>query len=306
MVELKQIPYGGWSRCYQLSNGRIEIVITGEVGPRLIRFGFVDGVNEFYEDTSAMGKTGGDDWRLYGGHRFWHAPEAVPRTYLPDNSPVSVEQASGFVRVTQPVESSGMGKEIDIYMDANGAHVRLVHRLKNTSMWPVECAPWALSVVAAGGVAMFPLPPRGSHPAALLPANKLVMWPYTNMADPRWTWGERFIMLRQSDGVPQKVGCDVRDGWAAYARNGHLFVKLFGYQAGAAYPDLGCNFETFTNANMLEVESLGPLQTIEPGGSIEYREDWCLFDGVPMPSNDSDIDAHVVGRVQEARQLAGQ
>ncbi|MCC6613966.1 MAG: hypothetical protein IT320_10840 [Anaerolineae bacterium] len=304
MVELKQISYGGWSRCYQLGNGRIDLVITGEVGPRIIRLGFAGQPNEFFEAPDAMGKTGGDAWRLYGGHRLWHAPEAVPRTYFPDNAPVTVEQKDGYVHVVQPVEPSGMAKEIDIHMDAESAHVRLVHRLKNTSPWAIECAPWALSVMAAGGVVMFPLPPRGSHPQALLPGNRLVIWPYTNMSDPRWTWGHHFVMLRQQDAPPQKVGADVPDGWVAYARNGHLFVKLFDYQAGATYPDMGCNMETFTNTVMLEVETLGPMQKIEPGGYIEHTEDWCLFEGVPKPDSEADIDRDIIGRVHEAQQLA--
>ena len=34
------------------------------------------------------------------------------------------------------------------------------------------------------------------------------------------------------------------------------------FDAAATYPDLGCNFETFTNEEILEIESLGPLVTL--------------------------------------------
>ena len=70
MVE--RIAYGGWDECYRLSNGIVEVVATAQVGPRLIRFGFVGGANEFAEFADQLGKVGGDEWRIYGGHRLWH------------------------------------------------------------------------------------------------------------------------------------------------------------------------------------------------------------------------------------------
>jgi hypothetical protein len=302
MVELTQVAYGGWENNYKLSNGKIELVLTGEVGIRVIRLGFVDDVNEFYEDPDALGKGAGDDWRLYGGHRFWHAPEAQPRTYYPDNNPVTVAQHDGFVRVTQPVEpTTGMVKEVDFYMSEDALHVKLVHRMTNTGMWAVTLAPWALSVMA-GGTMVAPLPPRGTHPAALLPVNTFTAWAYTDMSDPRWTWGHRYVLLRQDPDAttPQKIGMDVRDEWVGSVRDGHLFLKLFQRKPGAVYPDMGCTVETFTNDFMLEVETLGPLAPLEPGASVEHVEDWFLFDGVQTPTNDDQADEYVLPRVREA------
>jgi hypothetical protein len=42
------------------------------------------------------------------------------------------------------------------------------------------------------------------------------------------------------------------------------------------YPDFGCSVEIFTNAAMLEVETLGPLTTLEPGSAVEHIEQWSL------------------------------
>ena len=55
-----------------------------------------------------------------------------------------------------------------------------------------------------------------------------------------------------------------------------LFIKSFAYHEGRRYPDGGVNYETFTNGDMLEMESLGPLQTLEPGHSVEHDETWEL------------------------------
>lgn len=291
-VKLERIDYGGWTACYRLSNDAVDLVLTTDVGPRIIRYGFVSQENEFKEFGEMLGKTGGDQWRVYGGHRLWHAPESTPRTYYPDNDPVTLEESDGFVRLVQSTEpTTGIQKEMDIRLDASGSGVEVTHRLRNLNLWSVELAPWALSVMAPGGTAILPLPPRGSHPQDLTPTSSLALWPYTNMADPRWTWGSRFILLRQNQSAekPQKIGLSPSDGWLAYARNGHLFVKQFTPVPGSRYPDLGCAVELFTDGSMLEMETLGPLTTLAPQAAIEHVERWRLFDGVPAPRDDEDV-----------------
>jgi hypothetical protein len=300
---MERIDYKGWPNCYRLSNDLVDLIVTTDVGPRIIRFGFVGEDNEFKEYEETMGLTGGDEWRIYGGHRLWHAPEDTVRTYFPDNTPVKIEQWEGGARVTQPPEpTTGIEKQIDIQLSPDEAHVKLTHRLRNTNLWPVELAPWALSVMAQGGLVIIPLPPRGSHAENLLPTNTLTLWAYTDMSDPRWTWGEKYVLLHQDPQAtrPQKIGAMVKDGWAAHARNGHLFVKKFAYTTGARYPDLGCSFETFTNADMLEVETVAPLVILQPGEAAEHVEHWFLFRDVPTPSNDADVDANVLPKIEAA------
>ena len=305
---MEKIEYKGWPNCYRLSNGIVDVIVTTDIGPRIIRFGFVDEANEFKEYAEMIGKTGGDEWRIYGGHRLWHAPESDPRTYFPDNAPVahSHQEQSGVLHVSQIVEpTTGIKKDMDIRLTPNVAHMRVTHHLSNQSLWPIELAPWSLSVMAQGGTAILPLPPRGTHPEMLQPTSTITLWAFTDMTDARWNWGAKYILLRQDNNVakPQKVGALVKDGWAAYARDNHLFVKLFRYQE-SQYPDLGSVVETFTNDEMLELETLGPVQNLAPGaGAAPHIEDWFLFRDVPMPHNDADVERDVLPRVLQARDL---
>ena len=300
-MNLQKISAFGWDNCYKLTNGVVDLIITGDVGPRIIQFGFSGGDNEFVTYPEMTGKTGGDAWRNYGGHRFWHAPEVRPRTYYPDNEPVFVVQQDGFVRVTQPIESTtGIQKTLDISLSPDQAHVTIIHRLHNHNLWTVELAGWALSVMAAGGEAIIPLPPRGSHQDNLQPKSKLALWAYTDFTDPRWTLGHKYILLRQDSAAefPQKIGATVPDGWVAHVRDNRLFVKTFAFSASGDYPDLGSNVETFTNTTMLEVETLGPMTRVDPGATLEHTENWFLFDGVPTPANDADVDQHILPKIK--------
>lgn len=296
MINLEKINYSGWANSYRLSNGQIELVITTDVGPRIIHFSFVGGENELNLFPDMAGKTGGDDWRVYGGHRLWHAPEQNPRSYSPDNSPVRFEDHGEFIRTIQPIEAAnGIEKEMDISLSADSPIVRITHRLRNHNVWPITMACWAITVVEKHGTAIMPLPPRGPQPESLLPTTTVAIWPYTAMNDVRWTWGYKYIMLRQDPAHPysQKAGVASPDGWIAYVRNNHLFAKWSPQLAGGTYPDFGCTIETYADGNGLEIETLGPLQTVETGASIEHIEHWGLFDGVPTPTSDDDIDTHI-------------
>ena len=73
-TKIEKTAYGGWPNCMRMSNGTVELVATTDVGPRVIRFGFVGKDNEFFEDKEQLGKTNADEWLAFGGHRLWLAP----------------------------------------------------------------------------------------------------------------------------------------------------------------------------------------------------------------------------------------
>lgn len=297
---INEIAYGGWQRNLHLTNGQVELVATLEVGPRILRFGMVDGVNVMKEFAEQLGGSAEDEWHSRGGHRLWHAPEAKPRSYPLDNYPVTAtEIAPLHVRLTPPPEvENGIQKEIDILLAANENKVTLTHRLRNIGRWDVSLAPWALTVMDVGGLAIVPLPEKRSHNDCLTPGFPLVIWPYTDFTDPRLKLGSRYITLRQDPQLsPIKFGMALQEGWAAYMVHDLLFVKYFDYLPNADYPDFGCNFETFTNEEMLEVESLAPMVTLASGEEVEHVETWRIFADVPEVTDEAGIDREVLARV---------
>ncbi len=278
-MNIETIPFQGWANCLRLSTPSVELIATTDVGPRLLHFSRPGGENQLRIFSETAGQTGGSEFRLYGGHRFWIAPEAMPRTYYPDNFPVTVEDHCSFVRLIAPPESTGIQKELDIVLDESQAAAVIVHRARNTGLWPIELSPWAITLMELGGVAILPLPPRGSHASGdLLPAASLSVWSYTDLSDPRFTFTPGAILLRHEGGQaePQKIGLANRRGWVAHYRASELFVKHFSPVPGATYPDLGCSTEVFTRHDMLELETLAPLCVLPPGETVEYRERWSL------------------------------
>lgn len=281
--------------CYALTNGACEVVVTTDAGPRVAAYRLAGGENVLGEALGAAVETPWGAFRPRGGHRLWAAPEAMPRSYAPDNDPVEFEpDGERAARLTQNVEpQTGLRKELTVELDAEGSGVRLLHRITNRGLWPVELAPWALTIMRGGGYAVIPQEPYGPHPEFLLPARQMVVWPYTDLSDPRWTLGRRLMRLRADDALsePQKVGVANKRGWAAYRLGETLFVKRFAHVEGARYPDLGCNCEVFTAGSFIEVESLAPLTTLEPGETAEHEERWRLFGDFRAGEGDEELDA---------------
>jgi hypothetical protein len=286
----------------------VQLIVTADVGPRVIFFGFIDGDNEFHEFADQVGKSSGGEGQSYGGHRLWVAPE-LDRTYWPDNVPVRVVHQGNVVKFIGAVESSGskashMQREIDIELADSGSHVMLTHKISNHGQ-ATQMAPWAISVMEQNGRAILPFVQKAPWgPQHLLPESLLALWSYTDFSDPRWKLSRKYVQLRQDPNatgelVKQKVGIYARDGWGAYFRNGHLFVKHTDVKQGAHYPDYGCNFETYTDPGFLELESLGPLQTLAAGATATHIERWSLFKDVPAGEDDNWVDNEVLSRVKQ-------
>jgi len=294
-VKIEKVKFSTYGNCYKLTNGTVDVLVTLDLGPRVIFYGFSGGENTFAElGPDAVAKTELGEWHAWGGHRLWHAPEAMPRSYVPDDGPVTSEIiGNSTVRVAPPLEAAThIQKDMMISLDREGTGVTVTHTLRNKGMWPVELAPWALTIVKGGGTTIIPQEPFISHDDKLLPARSITLWNFTDMSDSRWTFGKRFIRLHTDSKikVPQKIGAANRQGWVGYLRDKTLFVKRFPYIDGATYPDFGCNFETYTDGDFMEVETLAPLTKIGPNETATHVEHWYLFKDVNGGDTEDSLD----------------
>jgi hypothetical protein len=275
-----------------------------DVGPRIIRYAEVGGENILKEYSDQMGTNGGEKYRSYGGHRLWRAPEDPVLTMQPENDPVEHASEGRWEVFRSRTDRFGIQKEIAVAVDTEREAFQIRHRIYNRGNEAARLAPWAITVMREGGECLAPMPPNEPHSdKTLLPVRQLALWSYTNLGDPRFTVGPRVLRLRHSkDGDNQKVGMPVPQGYAAYACNDLVFLKRFPYEQGKEYPDLGCNFETFTRHDMLEIESLGPLQSLAHGEFVEHVETWYLIKDVNVPRDSSEA-ADWLTSIAECRPL---
>lgn len=289
---MEKVEFFGLKNCIRISNDQLDLIATTDLGPNVVRFGFIGDRNEFF----------GEPPRFYGGHAMRHAPEARERKF-PANDPLKVQEHKTFVRLTQPTEiPTGIQKEMDIPSAITGNHISVTNRLYSRGLWPVELAPWAYTLMTPGGKGIVPLPafiPQMQAP--VLPTACISMWAYNDMSDSRLIMGKKYIVVKQDSAVPGafKFGMMVKDGWTAYWNNGHLFVDTFEFKPGGKYPDFNNSVQFWTGPGF-ELETLAPFSTLQPGESAEHTENWFLYKDVPEPKNDTDIDKYVLPLVQKS------
>jgi len=305
-VKMEKVAYLNQPNCYKLSNGTVEVIVTTDIGPRIIRYGLVGSSNILGEVPDMKVPTELGDWKPWGGHRLWTAPEAMPRSYCPDNSPVKFEiEDASTIHLTQlPEPKTGIQKEMIVTLADTGAAVKIRHKLTNRNVWAVDLAPWALTIMHGSGTTILPQEPYRDHNDYLAPARPLVLWHYTNLSDSRWSIGPKFIRLKTDASLqgPQKIGIANKQGWAAYAMQRTVFIKRFSFQEGTTYPDYGSNNETYTAADFMEIETLAPMNHLEPNQTAEHDEQWFLFEDVNLGSDEKSIEAALLPLIARTAQ----
>ena len=296
-VSVKEIQYKNFGRCVEVSNELVRVVVTLDFGPRIVCYSFLDGENIMYEDTerkftnASVEEIFGEPWYLYGGHRLWTSPEALPRTYYADNDAVDFEFVENGVHVIQKTQKVNQYQcEMVITLSPDTTDVTVKHRITNRGLWDVSLSIWGVSSLSADGVEIIPQP---TFKNGCYPNRTIALWPFTKIADKRVTWGERYILLRQDreNADPFKFGMNSQYPFAVYLNHGDVFVMKYDLKECGTYPDGGSSFETYTNRFFLEMESLGEYKTLAPGESTEHCEYWSLAKGdVPQDLSDEGID----------------
>lgn len=277
---MEKIQYRDLENCVRLSNGETEIIVTTEVGPRILAYNFIGGENVLGWHPNAKINTALGEYRILGGHRLWIAPENMPNSYAPDNTPLEYfyDEAQNSIRLIQPVEPvSNTQKEMTVKLEKQGSGVTVNHKITNRGEAEIELAAWALTIMRGGGICEIPNEPFAPYSAeTLLPVRNLTVWSYTDLSDPRWSFDREFIRLRVDENrhEPQKIGVLNKQGWARYVLNDAVFTKKIDFRENAAYPDMNSNTELYTAGSFVEIETLAPLVKLAPGEATEHAERW--------------------------------
>ena len=301
-MSLETLSYMGLTNCIKLSNGIVDVIASTAVGPRLLFYGPTGGSNVLAHFPEAAKETQLGIWKPYGGHRLWVWPEVFPATYAPDNDPIEYlpEGEYGFV-LRQPVDKASMQKEIRVSMSPEGTSVRLEHTVTSHCLWPVDIAAWAVSIVEPG-TSIVPRVPFQTHDEYVPVTQPLALCAFTDLQDPRFTLGQKYLLLRGDPSCPtsQKLGLRNKQNWCAHLVNNLLFVKRFKHDERAEYPDYGVNTEVYTEGRFQELELLGPHRVVATGESLKLAEEWSLFTDVQIstPQNLDLLDAVIGPRIE--------
>jgi hypothetical protein len=267
---IEQIYFRHWTAAYRCVAGESELIVVTQIGPRIMSLRHGGSENILYEDRTGFGV---DQWKLYGGHRFTTAPETA-QSYDPDNAPCDVAVEDGRLRISQPPERGGLQKTLEIGPCGESCF-EVRHVLRNTgnllwcgAAWTLTCVRPAGSLIAAWG--------SGTDRWR---SNMVRYWSRLGNCrgatdSPQWRPADE-VFIVEPTGESGKIGLFADRGWLALARTDGTFYKCCRPTAPESlYPDGGCNIEVYSCPEYLEMEMLGPLQTLHPGEETSHIECW--------------------------------
>ena len=300
--------YGRFGRCLSISNGQIEAYVTLDRGPRIIYLGACGGPNLFFTDDEdklvqkgpPMDQVFGEnaEFHFMGGHRLWLAPQHPIKTCMPDNKPVSYVIIENGAIFTPPVQNEiGVQNTMAVTMDQDKPNIRIECTVLNISSEPRQFAVWQLAQLAKNGLEIIPQIPapfdRGNWDRIIEPDRHMAIWAMTDMADERFAMTSRYFTLRQDPDMkrPFKIGLNNSAGWAMYANLGYVLLMHHDLNEGGTYTDDGSNFETYTDANFLEMEALGEYKKVRPGQELSHAMTFAVLSAKMDPPDARDAEA---------------
>ena len=285
-IRYDEAQYKNFGNCLFLSNHYIELVVTLDLGPRIISYRRLSGENVFFEDIDRESDLENPEietlfgssakWLGYGGHRLWKSPEDYA-SYYPDHDKVEYrirENGFDFIAPIQKHTFLQGVTSID-FLDTNSVKItsRLFNRSKNMKTFAV----WSLAMLKGPGLEIVPLP---QDETAFYPQRIYTLWNFgAKNNDSRAYYGDRYFTLKMEPGnmLAYKVGMRMNAGKVVYLTDKDVFVLKTDRIEGSQYPDYNVNYETYTKHLVLEMETLGPIQNVSPGSFSEHYEIWSIY-----------------------------
>jgi hypothetical protein len=212
----------------------------------------------------------GFGYRLIGGHRLWVAPEVPAKTYATENTEVEITEGPDFVTATAGPDASGIGKALTVSFVGDATQVG--HTLKNHSDTAIDVAPWAITQLVPGGRAILPLDRDPVDAAGLQGSGGVTLWPYTDMS--QLAIHPRYLDVTDVAHLPLKVGVTLQSGALVYQHGSNVFSKATGRRATGTYADQGAAGQCYVHERFVELETLGPVVSLEPGEETSHTERW--------------------------------
>ncbi|MEP6755269.1 MAG: DUF4380 domain-containing protein [Chthonomonadales bacterium] len=262
----------------RLSNDLIEVIYVPILG-RTMRFARVGGANFLYENPALIGKkpippAEAKDWQNYGGDKVWNAPQdrwgwPPDPTIDPGTQDVSIKGNHLMVRGGISAKHN-IRVEREIWI-VKGETVHMRDIITNTALNPQDWSVWQIMQIPSPEYALMPANPKGGY------VNLSDTAPNSGIVTEK---GKEIHIIRDST-KPGKVGslAPIRS-LTAKVRAGVVTMRAVPHKAEVGtYPHKGSRQEVYWNNDPLEyveLEIAGPIQTIQPGKSIEMTIEWTL------------------------------
>lgn len=302
------ISYYGYQHAIELKNETTRVVLCPEVGGRVLEYS-LDDRNVLYLSESEKNWQPGDPPQASAG-RFDIGPELVipPRPALWSGRWTGQITGDLTARLTSPRdEATGVQLIREFRLASDSSKLSCVQTIVNLSDSRKEWCHWSRTFAVGNGIVVIPLSDPMTQPFSRFPQH-YVMYEQGRLINmhPEDSAIRRVGNTLQIRPTPRrpKLGFDSYAGTIAYfCPNDLLFVKKFKTFPDRVYNEAaGLTISVwYPDRPMVELEPIGPRQTLQPGERASFTEHWWLRPAT-FPGADAEIDPPQLQRTLEQLQ----
>jgi len=285
----------GYSGCVKLFNGSVTVILEPNCGGRVLEY-TLGGENVLYVDPAQDGWTYTPGERTIGpcAGRFDIGPEKLvprrPNLWVGKwTAEITGPRSARMTSVED--ESTGVQLIREFMLDGESSHLSCTQIIKNISSETKQYNHWSRTFAVGGGVCLVPLSEGSRFPLGYIYYGPGQIMNYAPEKHPHINVRDNFLEITQAP--PQKkFGIDSYAGWFGYVTPGDLlFVKKFPVYPNRVYGEIAAyTISIWYNEGVnCELEPIGPRETIEPGQSASYTEEWWLIP-YDFPKEDEKVD----------------
>lgn len=294
------IKFGRYEGCPVIQNKSTRVVFCPEVGGRILEYS-LRGTNGLFVSKYDQGiEEPNDSWKSDpSAGRFDIGPEMiVPKRDELFRGKWVVEKIDELsLRMTsQKSPLTGVQLIREFQLDANSSRLRCTQRIFNVSDRVVQYCHWSRTLAAGAGIVLVALEGKPRFPKRYVRYEGAGI--LARPEDPGIRIRDGFLEIIGPPTTP-KLGMDSFAGWVAHQQaTGLLFIKQYPTFPDRLYNEVaGITLSTWAPASgeTVEIEPIGPAETIAPGGQSSFTETWWLLDG-EYPKNDAQVDLNALQR----------
>ena len=275
---IRKEAYHGWNEALVIGNGKVEAIIVPEIG-RVMQFRFAgEEEGPFWENRALDGKkpdSQSSEWGNFGGDKSWPAPQAewekmTGRGWPPpaafDSMPVDAKVEKDAVVLTTKVDRHyGIEEVRRITLGRDTAEMIIDTTYHKKEGAPVRVSVWIITQL--------------NHPELMLMSlpDKSIFATGYNKQSAKLPLGLEVrggaVLCRRSTTDSTKIGSDANS--IVWGGKSHVVEVFSEREKGGEFPDNGSSAEIYTNPDpnaYVELELLGPLQSLRMGESISRRQ----------------------------------
>ncbi len=272
----------GYSDCVLLENDLVRVILEPNCGGRVIEYSY-RGTNALYVDRSQDGMiyTPGENMPNPSGGRCDIGPEmTIPKR--PDlwlgkwKAEITGPRTARMTSVECP--NTGVQLVREFRLDKNSTRMVFTQTIRNVSRETKRYNHWSRTFATGGGICLVPISPGSRFPRGftVYRDGALVIRP----EDHENVRVRDNVLIIDGEPPQPKFGLDSNTGWLAYiTRDNLLFVKRFKTFPERAYAEFAALTISiwYYKDQMCELEPIGPAETLKPGQSASFTEEWQLF-----------------------------